>query len=491
MPAIKPEYKPDDREWAKRVDDLADNERTDREKDIANRRAWYEGRHPDPLRPLPDKLINDNIKYNLCGKAIDKLNDFIGVPKSIDLPGGVALERAPDGKPVQNVSPAQKTVNAYYARVMPELKDLKLDSLTAGHVFVKLFIDDDGTGEFALIDPALVTVFWEEGKGSRARPLWYRSQWKTGDVAYRQDIVPVALVEPQLDERGRVVLDFERGWLIFDYELKTHSTRWTRLYDQPEFWDFPFAPLLDWRNKKRPHQYYGAATLDDSSIGLNHGVNFLASNTQRIIYIHAHPKTVAIGIEPEQIATTAIDGLWTLPEGAEVHNLEMQSDLASSMAMLAEEKAQFYAQMGVLDTTSIKDKVGGITNFAVRMLFDDQVEQTEELRKVFGDAAATIVWHLAAIDGVALEKPTAMWADPLPVNRLELVQTAALEKTNGFASTVTLQEDLGRDPVLEAERKESEQQDDAELMETMLAKAGERGAFEDRDNGSGRKPFGR
>lgn len=488
MPAVKPEYLPNDTKWAKDIDDLADNERVEREKDITNRRAWYEGRHPDPLRPLPDKLINDNIKYNLCGKAIDKLNDFIGVPKSVELPGGVTLAVQAGGKPEQQVTPEQEVVNAYYARVMPELKDLKLDSLTAGHFFVKLFIDDDERGEFALIDPALVTVFWEAGKGSRARPLWYRSQWADGDRVYRQDIVPVAVVDPQHDERGRVILDFTRGWLVYDYEQKARSTKFEPLYAQPDVWEYPFAPMLDWRNKKRPHQYYGAASLDDSSIGLNHGVNFLASNTQRILYHHAHPKTVAIGIEPEQISETAIDGLWTLPENAEVHNLEMQSDLASSMAMLAEEKAQFYAQMGVLDTTSIKDKVGGITNFAVRMLFDDQVEQTEELRRVFGDAAATIVWYLAALDGVELEKPEAKWTDPLPVNRLELVQTAAIEKTNGFASTVTLQEDLGRDPVLEAERKETEQQDDAELMETMLSKAGERGATE---NGNGKRAFGR
>jgi hypothetical protein len=490
MPAVKPEYLPDDKEWSKRIDDAADNERLEREKDIANRRAWYEGRHPDPLRPLPDKQINDNIKYNLCGKAIDKLNAFIGIPESVELPGGVKLEHGPDGKPTQVITPDQETVNAYYARLSEDLKEIKLDGLLAGHIFIKLFINDEGLSDFALIDPALVTVFWETGKGSRARPLWYRSQWADGDVHYRQDIVPIAIVDPQYDERGRIVLDFARGWLVFDYEQKARSTRWTRLYAEPDVWEFPFAPMLDWRSEKRPHQYYGKATLDNSSIGLNHGVNFLASNTQRILYIHAHPKTVAIGIEPEQIKTTAIDGLWTLPEGAEVHNLEMQSDLASSMAMLAEEKAQFYAQMGVLDTTSIKDKVGGITNFAVRMLFDDQVEQTEELRKVFGDAAATVVWHLATIDGNVYEKPAAKWADPLPVNRLEQVQTAAIEKTNGFASTVTLMEDLGRDPVLEAERKETEQQDDAELMQTMLDKAGERGATE-QGNGNGKRPFGR
>jgi hypothetical protein len=44
--------------------------------------------------------------------------------------------------------------------------------------------------------------------------------------------------------------------------------------------------------------------------------------------------------------------------------------------------------------------------------------------------------------------------------------------------------------VLEAERKETEQQDDAELMQTMLDKAGERGATE-QGNGNGKRPFGR
>lgn len=478
MPAVKAEYLPNDVKWAKMIDELADAERLARNTAIEKRRLWYSGEHPDPLEPMSGK-INDNVKYNLCGRGIDKENEFIGVPEMLEAPGGVTLEHSPTGQPERMTTPEQELADAYYARIKSQLPDIKLDGMVSGHVFLKLFSDynDDDVlqSEFALIEPELVTMFWEMGRGSRARTLWYRLQWKVGDTPYRQDIVPEALITPVFDERGRVVLDFGRGWQIIEYESKPNSTRYTQTF--ADVWPYRFPPMLDWRNKARPHQQYGVPTLDNGLISLNHSVNFTASNVGRILYHHAHPKTIAPGIDPDLIKETAIDGLWSVPAGTQPYNLEMQSDLASSMNFLNEVKSQFFSQLRVLDTSSVKDRLGGITNFGVRMLFSDQMELTEDLRMTYGELACELAERLSEIDGTPLTGLTAKWVDPLPVNRLELVQTAAIEDASGFASKVTLQADLGRDPVTEAKRMEAQQQDDAELMTGILAKAGERGGF--------------
>jgi hypothetical protein len=502
MPAATPKYDMNDKTWAADVEKRGDDERTARAKVMVEAWKWYKGDHPDPLKPLPD-LLNDNIKYNLVGRGLDKENEFIGYPMRLEVPDGVTETETANGVE-QQVSPAQEAADLLYEQIKPKLRDIILSGMVTGHTFLKLFPvdenvywdgEEDGAprADFALLDPQIVTVYWEHGRGSRARALWYRCQWTTGDTIYRQDIVPVAIIEPQFNAQGRVLIDHTRGWRVFEYEQAAHTSTWELKFSDE--WPLAFPPIIEQRNKSRPHEYYGAPTLTPSLMGLNHAVNFIASNTARIIKFHAHPKTIGVGVEASLVNTTMIDGFFTVPEGSTVENLEMQSDLASSMNMLNEVKAQFFAELRVLDTSSIKDKLGQITNFGVRMMFDDQVELTEELREAYGNLVVVTVWLLAVLENMGLDKPTAKWDDPLPVNRLELLQGAAIEKGLGTTSTQTLAEDLGRDPKVEAERKEREHAEQMEKQEEMMRQAGEQGLLEPgpRGNGNGTRGgfFGR
>lgn len=473
MPAADIKYNMADQSWANKVEEAGDKERKARAKEIDTRRAWYMGHHPDPLKPLPDKL-NDNIKYNLVGRGIDKENEFIGHPERLEVEGGVTETRAEDGTPRRESSTEQDIIDALFDRFDDAFAEIKLVGMVDGHVFLKLYADDDGLWQYSLLDTRIVTVYWEKGRGSRARALWYRCQWKDGDDTYRQDIVPVSVIEgAQTDAYGRIVIDYALGWRVIDYKQPYQGTKWEQ--KAVDDWPYPFPPVLDRRNKSQPFQYYGAPTLTDSLIELNHAANFIASNTARIIKFHAHPRTIGVGVNPEEVNATSIDGFFTVGEGSEVFNLEMQSDLASSMNMLQEVKAQFFAQLRVVDQSSIKDRLGQVTNFGLRTLYSDQIELTEELRDVYGELACEAVARMAWLENAPVNKPKAIWGDPLPVNRLELLQAAEIELRLGTTSKETLREDLGRDAELEAQRLADEQREDADRMDAQMLRQSQLG----------------
>lgn len=430
MPAIQPLYDPND----KRLNQLGDDERTRRAIDIDRRWQWYNGRHPDTLKAVPGQM-NDNVKLNLCGRAVDRLVEFIGRPDAfvLDTPHGAGDESAA----------ALDGMNALYdAQILPLLPEVALEAMVSGHAFVKLWDDDSSGAQCSVIDSRMMTVYWHAGAGSRRLPLWYRAQWADSDargqeVVRRQDIVPRALI------------DGGAGWTIYEYE-----GRGARFYPVGEAaWAYDFAPVVEFRNRVVPWEYYGQSQLSDDVIQLNQTANFLATNTARIIRYHAHPRTIAIGVKAEQIEATSVDGMFVIPSGAQVQNLEMQSDLGASMAMLQQIKSEFFATVRVADVSSYKDRLGQITNFGVRMLYSDMLEQIEEKRDSWGVTAGHLLLRLCEINGVRLDRvPYPQWPVALPENRLEKLQAAQIEQALGVVSRETLAGVLGRNWTVERRR---------------------------------------
>lgn len=457
MPAISPApYDPE----SKHLTALGDDERTARTKDINKRWQWYFGRHPDTLKVIPGKL-NDNVKLNLCGRGVDRLIEFIGRPDAFVL----------DGPGADNDGATVAAMTALYDdQLLPLLPELELELLVAGHAVVKLWIAEDGVGECAMLDARLVTVYWRNGAGSRREPLWYRVQWadvddKGNTISFRQDIVPRWMLDGGGD-----------GWMIYDYELR--GVRWSRVRE--DTWDYPFAPIVEFRNRIVPWEYYGQTQLTDDVIELNRAANFLATNTTRIIRYHAHPRTVAIGVKASAIEETSVDGMFTIhTPGASIQNLEMQSDLASSMAMLQQIKSEFFATMRVTDISSAKDRIGQVTNFGVRMLYSDMLEQIEEKRDTWGQTTGELLLRLCELNGVTLDRvPFPQWPDVLPSNRLEVLQAAQIEQALGVVSRETLAGELERTWEVERERLDDEGAAANAAAADALGRAAERGAFQ-------------
>lgn len=452
-------YDVNNRTW----NDLTAKEQVARASYINTRWAYYDGDHHKWLAS-PKGAKDDNLTINLCGRSVDKTVEFIGKPECFRADGYDESENA--------VTANQDALDMLYEQYDDVIPEIVLSGLIAGHSFIKLFYDATGKAAMTALDPTYCVVFWD-AMNTRI-PLFYRLQWKQGDTNYRQDIVPNtmlatdenALVNPSL------IPDY---WMIYDYKEIPLAARWQQTNEQK--WEYPFAPLVEWSYKKRPHQYYGVSFLHNA-IPLNDAINFVASNTARILKHHAHPKTFVFGAEIE--AENAVGGIWdNLPETARIESLELQSDLGSSLKMLDMLRGEFFANARVMDNASVKDKLGQLTNFGVRMLFSDMLEMTDGYREAIEHGIGECLLRMMDINGIPLDyRPDAEWENPLPENKLELLQAAKVEKELGTTSERTLTESIGRDPDVEAQRKADEGTQSVDATVNALEKMGNRGLFQ-------------
>ena len=198
----------------------------------------------------------------------------------------------------------------------------------------------------------------------------------------------------------------------------------------------------------------------------------MASNINRILKHHAHPKSLGFGVRPEQIIETAVDGFWGgLPVDARVENLEMQSDLASSMAFLEFLERTFYAQHRAVDLSSVKDRVGQLTNFGLRTMFKDALDKLETKRTLYGSALSELSWRAMQVAGWNQEAPTVAWPNPLPFNETEEVAVLTQEMAAQILSRQSAAEQRGRDWERELKRMEEERDMDREGLGQVLARA--------------------
>jgi hypothetical protein len=469
MPAVLKKYEPLD----KTLMEIYDKERKERNEAINKLWQWREGHHPATLEVVAGER-DDNLYFNLAGQIIDDIGEFMGQPQIVA-----------EGENAETANELLKLV--FETNVFGEMAADAIEAgNVAGHVFLRLAIpdgtptqgempqfDEDDLPEFSLLDARYVAVFWDITRvGTKKARLWYRLMWEVGKDIYMQDIVPDFLLKTEDEEAEDV-------WWIIEYVGKNSSSKFEETARQ--VWPYPFAPIVDWKNARKPHSFYGNTTLTESSLRLNNGVNFVASNIGKIIKFHGHPKTIITGLPDSGDIDVRPDGLVTFPigknDGLDVFNLEMQSDLASSSHFLEKLESRFFSERRVLDQAAIKDKVGGLTNFGVRMLYLNMLLMIDEKRKLYGDGFAELARRILAMFGIDGVTIVTRWTDPLPVNRAELVAAAETEKQIGVTSPQTLAKELGRDYDAELQKRQESSKAEAELKINERVKMNERGVF--------------
>ena len=211
--------------------------------------------------------------------------------------------------------------------------------------------------------------------------------------------------------------------------------------------------------------------------------NFNASNINKIIRYHAHPKTYGIDISPLPKSKDSTDSSWdpdqmvifTGGEHPAIANLEMQSDLASSIQFYDMLGKQMFDQTNTVDITAFRDKLGQLTNFSVRVLFQEALWKMNIKRELFGDMLRELNHRLLVVGGQANTDPgEIVWPDAvLPINEQEVINTQKVELEMGIVSKQTISQERGRDYEQEQERMSNEQANDtnigAEILKTFEA----------------------
>lgn len=396
----------------------------------AHNAAWgaYEGRPKRTLSTRPGEP-DDNTLINLLRQAVDRLVSFIA-PR---LPG-LELDDQHDTDTERWLRRAWEESGG--ARLLARM--VKYGCLD-GHVFARIM---PGTPYPRLIalNPANVIVHWQADDYEQV--LWYELHWTAAGQDFRQDVVN------QGDH-----------WLIRDLrkDQPPGGAGWSVTDEQ--VWRFATPPILDWGHDFSPDRYYGVG--ETGGMALNERVNRIAGDISRILRFHAAPRTIGIGFEAEAVVGTGIDNFWTIPEKeAEVFNLEMKTDLASSMNFLNFCARSFMADRRVILLEGTMADLRHVTNLGIRSLYLDQLARAEELRRNYEPGIKAISRGLLVLGGkntgAAPFHLKINWPDPLPIGELEVLEGLERERALGILSRESAARLRGRDWALEKARIYSE-----------------------------------
>jgi len=421
-------YDPLDRD----VYTAGDEERKLRYDSISLFWRYYDGIHRKFLKVTPG-VYDDNTVINMCSQAVDRLASFV-FPTTPDLKYSTKKYQ----KAVDKLWKEEEYIPAFTT-------DAGIAGLIAGHVYVRVDASDITVPRFILLDPRLITNFWDMAKPQET--LWYRMTWadsgdqRHGETYYIEDYVPSNIDANAVDFNGNPT---DAGWQIIMYKWNPNSREFLREIKR-EHWVWDFSPIVDWKAQPKPFTNYGPSLL--RHLHINDVANFLFSNTNRILRFHAHPKTIILGASKEELQQTAIDQVWAIPTtGATVFNLEMQSELNASLMLYQEAKTSFFSQTHVVDTAANQEKLAGITNFGLHVLFSDMLDHTSQIRQLYGRGIQEMIYRAMTIIGnEKAGHPQILWGNPLPVNRSELVNAVKVEQSVGSTSPQTLAEELSRD----------------------------------------------
>ena len=210
----------------------------------------------------------------------------------------------------------------------------------------------------------------------------------------------------------------------------------------------------------------------------------MASNISRVIRYHSHPKTWGRGSGLGNNASWGPDEIVVLSgENAQLQNLEMQSDLGSSREFYNDLRQALFDISRTVDLTTLKDRVGQLTNFGLRVLYSDALAKLKTKRMLFGGALTETVHRLLILADMPGEPGTILWQDPLPVAQGEQDQSDQFDLDNKLVSRQTLAMRRGYDWEQEQERIDEEKQGE-ESVGSMILKAFDRGGQVNREDQS-------
>jgi len=426
------------RMWQQRQD----NERHERLERIKAAWQYYNGEHPKPLAVRP-QAPDDNVIINLARPVVDK---------GISLLFGKGVEWQVD-ETASSTTPVERFLAEVWAAndKMVLLTELAQNGALAGVAAIKIVPRPGDAGRpyrLVNIDPANLDIKCNDedvDEVERYRIEYTTCDDKGNEVVKRQDITAVE----------NEATDVVHQWTIQDFEANGADKTFVPV-SEPIVWPYALPPIVHCKNLPLANCVWGVGDLED--VRLNDALNLIASSTRKILRLHASPQTVAKGFDPGLLRRDA-NQIWWIPESGpdtDIKNLEMQSDLASSLAFYRDLRAAFYAQGRMPDVSQIGN-LGALTNFGLRVLFADALERTATKRLVYGGLIQRVNRTLALIAGKGDNVMVSLtWPDPLPVNGKELVETITAEQATGLVSDETLTGNLGYDFADEQARLDDE-----------------------------------
>jgi len=422
--------------------------REDQERRRRMRDAWeaYHGEFKPPLKIAADQP-DDSVLSNRCCPIVDKGVSFLfGPVLKIEDTGGVG--------------PVQDFLDGIWGDdddKMSLLSQAAINGGVCGEVFLKL-IPSQGKMRYpriVVLNPSLVRIVTAPDDCSLT--IAYVIEYSSSDGLQHRQII--SRVDPDNMASIAGEYDLDDSWIIANYERKGQAGMWHSVGSVEE-WLYPFAPIFCCQNLPNPNEAWGMPDLTSDLINMNKVLNFVQSNTSRIIKYHGHPITYAIGLGASQIQI-GIDDLVCLPETvskleklAAMENFNGLIEFASVIRSDMDEQSRVPAvALGRL-TDLPKGQISGV---ALQLLFQPLLEKTTQKRRLYGRLIREISKAALVCEGlIPLEQyedyPIELhWQDLLPIDDLQAAQTGVLLLQLGVSQSTVLQR-LGYDPEVEGEK---------------------------------------
>jgi len=434
-------------------------------------RAWkiYEDEFDKPLK-VEKGEIDHNVISNRCAPIVDKGVSFLF---------GETIKIEPGKRTGDETAKPDKKKEDFLTGLwgddddmMTLLSEIAVNGGVCGQTFVKL-VPAQGSQKYPRLvnlNPSIVRKVTdpEDCKVDWAYIIEYTVQ---SDKQKRQII---ARVDPHADTAnlGNTLDDY---WTITNFEKKTTEQTWSQI-GEPEDWLYPFAPIFTAPNLPKPNKPWGTPDLTEDIIGQNETLNFNDSNTSGIIYYHAHPKTIATGVNLDQLKTGPGD-VTILPDpNSKVYNLEMVSNLESSrnfsadIRMTMDERSRVPAvALGRLENLP---GGGDIPATTMKLMFQPLIEKTTQKRRLYGklirevSRAALVLGGELSIEEYENYPIEIHWPNLLPVDKMKDAQSAKALQDAGVSQDTALQE-IGYDAEEEAKKREEETKAKMETQQQM------------------------
>lgn len=406
-------------------------------------KAWaaYFGEMPDTIKVKPGQP-DDNIKANFARVIVDAgVSYLFGQEPTFELDEG--KERS---------APEQYLDEVWRANhKMQLLQKVATNGAVCGHAYVKIVPPKPGQRFPRLINlsPEYVNVVCDPDDIDEVwrYVIQYPARGKNGErLVIRQTVERLA------DER----------WELTD-EISVNDGKWqTR---QSLIWPFRWSPIVDCQNRPSPNEYYGIADIEPDVLAMNRSINFTLSNLQRILRFHAHPKTWGKGFQAQELRV-AVDETIVLPSpDASIQNLEMLSDLSSSIEYYRRLKEALHEISNIPEVATGKlDSAGQLSGVALAILYTPILQRTEQKRLTYGELLVELNRRLLDMAGFGEENVTEIhWPQILPGNEMEERQVALIDKQLGVSPDTILQR-LGYDPDLEREKAQTDSNNMADAL---------------------------
>lgn len=422
--------------------------------------AWryYRGGFEMPL----NGKVEDNVISNRLAPIVDKGVSFLF---------GNVLTITVDAMATDS---AQEYLDAAWGDDddrMTLLANLGLNGGVSGTAYIKIVPPAPEQGvpypRFVALDPSLVRIVTAPDDVQLV--MAYIIEYASGAYTKRQ-IIERMDPSGQADVLGTTPMS--DTWTITNWQRKTQdlgTTLTTNDYEQvgeAVEWPYRHPPIFHCQNLPNPNEANGMADITHDLIGINQSLNFVQSNVKRILRFHAHPKTFATGVDASQIMMGVDDVLCLSAPDAMLHNLEMVTDLHSSMNFADQLRADMDEQSRVpaAVTGRLKELPRGISGVALEMLYQPLVEKTTMKQRLYGRMLRDACKMALVLGGQITEDEwdttviTLHWQNLLPADDAAAAQVAMVYASLGI-SKQTIFSRLGFNYDAETEQATQEQAD--------------------------------